>query len=288
MAMDRLEQDRLRLGKMGYLNVLPIYHPLECGAISHSFSIVSGTPADLNHLMAHGDLDISVVSSIEYARHPDRYFILPDLSISCSGAVRSVLLLSRVPVSELAGETILVSTQSHTSVVLLKILLPLHFGVQATYLPGDCMRDVLHGHHPKAFLAIGDEALKLRRHSLYPFCWDLGEAWHDFTGLPFVFALWVAQRKAMEKWNGYLKEALDTLSACKEWSRAHSDVISAEALRRGLLELEEIHDYYNCLGYDLSVDERKGLELFYGYLQEIGEVPEPPRLEIYSPLSRVA
>jgi chorismate dehydratase len=286
--MGRPMQERLRLGKMGYLNVLPIYHPLECGAVSHNFSLVSGMPSYLNGLMARGELDLSVVSSIEYARHPGRYFIFPDLSISCKGAVRSVLLLSRVPVSELGGETILVTSQSHTSVALLKILLPLHFGVKPEFLPGDCSKDISGGHYPKAFLAIGDEALRLRRHDLYPFCLDLGEAWYRFTGLPFVFALWVVQRRAIEKWNGYLSEALDTLVACKEWGRAHMDEIAELALGRGLLNLEEIRDYYACLRYDLTADERRGLELFFNYLQEIGEVSNPPRLETYSTLPCVA
>lgn len=72
--------------------------------------------------MVRGELDLSVVSSIEYARYPERYLILPDLSISCRGPVRSVLLLSQRPIAELSGRTILITSQSHTSVALLKIL----------------------------------------------------------------------------------------------------------------------------------------------------------------------
>jgi chorismate dehydratase len=75
--MDQPARKRLSLGKIGFLNVLPIYYPLETGILPHPFSIVSGVPSQLNELMSEGLLDVSVVSSIEYARHPGRYFILP-------------------------------------------------------------------------------------------------------------------------------------------------------------------------------------------------------------------
>lgn len=286
--MGQQTQDQLRLGRIGYLNVLPIYHPLESGIVPHPFSIVSGTPAYLNRLMAEGDLDLSVVSSIEYARHPERYFILPDLSISCCGAVKSVLLLSRFPMGQLEGRTVLVSTQSHTSVALLKVLFSIHLGMHVLFKPGSCTEVLSSGEAPDAFLAIGDEALRLRDHGLYPYRWDLGEAWHAWTGLPFVFALWVIQRKAVERWNGALESAIETLAAAKFWGRSHLEEVCTLAVQRGLLNTRELHAYYEALGFDLNQGEKKGLELFFRYLLQVGEVREVPCLEIYSPLAYVA
>lgn len=280
--------DQLRLGRIGYLNVLPIYYPLERGIITHPFAIVSGTPAFLNRLMAEGDLDVSVVSSIEYARHPERYFVLPDLSISCNGAVKSVLLLSRTPIDRLAGQTVLVSTQSHTSVALLKILFSVHLGMDVSFEPGSCTEALSAGNGPEAFLAIGDEALQLRHHEDYPYRLDLGEAWHRWTGLPFVFALWVIQRKAVERWNGSLEAAIETLSSAKSWGRGHLEIICHQAAQRGILNARELHDYYEALGFDLYDGEKQGLELFFQYLLQVGEVSEAPRLEVYSPLAHVA
>ena len=286
--MGQFSHERLRLGKIGFLNVLPIYHPLESGIVSHSFDIVSGTPAYLNGLMAEGDLDLSVVSSIEYARHPERYFILPDLSISCHGAVKSVLLLSRVPIDQLNGRSILVSTQSHTSVALLRILFSVRCGMNVSFQPGNCTEVLSRGEEPLAFLAIGDEALRFREHEHYPYRWDLGEEWLSWTGLPFVFALWVIQRKAVERWNGHLKSAIDTLTSAKEWGCAHLATICAEAVKKGILGSLELHDYYQSLGFNLQAEEQRGLELFYRYLSQIREVRTPPRLEIFSPLAFVA
>jgi chorismate dehydratase len=286
--MGQFSHERLRLGKIDFLNVLPIYYPLESGIISHPFDIVSGAPASLNNLMAHGDLDLSVVSSIEYARHPERYFILPDLSISCHGAVKSVLLLSKIPIPQLDGQTILISSQSHTSVALLRILFSVRLAMDVTFQPGNCTNALVRGDGPAAFLAIGDEALRHREHERYPYRWDLGEEWFTWTGLPFVFALWVIQRKAVERWNGHLKEAIDILTSAKEWGQAHLGRVCTEAVHRKLLNYRELLDYYGCLGFHLRREEQQGLELFYRYLTRIGEVEGLPRLEIFCPLAFVA
>ncbi len=280
--------ERLRLGRIEFLNVLPIYFPLESGIINHPFSIVSGTPAYLNRLMAEGDLDLSVVSSIEYARHPDRYFILPDLSISCRGAVKSVLLFSSVPIGELGSSTITATNQSHTSVALLRVLFSKAYGLDINVRVGSLNDASVECGLPKAFLAIGDQALSLSGQGLYPYAMDLGEAWHSWTGLPFVFAVWVIQREAAEEWNGELCEALEILGSAKQWGRDHLDMICAVAARKGVLSPEELRVYYQCLGFDLGHHEREGLTMFFRLLEEIGEIPSVPGLEIISPLACVA
>lgn len=286
--MGQSSHEQLKLGKIEFLNVLPIYYPLEAGIISHPFTMVPGTPDYLNHLMARSELDLSVVSSIEYARHPERYFILPDLSISCCGSVKSVFLLSKVPFTDLGGETILASTQSHTSVALLKILFARRLKRDVQFVPGLGTEALMQGEDPIAFLSIGDEALRFRQHALYPYRLDLGSAWHSWTGLPFVFALWVVQRNGIEQWNGSLADAQEALGAAKKWGRTHRDRVCRQALDRGILSYSELEEYYQCLGYDLGEEEQAGLKLFYRYLVEIGEIGEEPHLEIHSLLAHVA
>lgn len=286
--MGQLLNERLRLGKIGFLNVLPIFYPLEFGIISHPFDIISGTPAQLNRLMALGDLELSVVSSIEYARNPDRYFVLPDLSISCRGPVRSVVLFSRMPIEHLAGETIVASTQSHTSVALLKVLFQLHLNIEARVVPGNCTEAIGREDRPLAFLAIGDEALRLQERRDYPFRMDLGEAWHSWTGLPFVFALWIIQRTAIERWNGALMDAINSLCAAREWGCRNLGLISSLAAQKGPLTRREAAEYYQVLRYDLDAAEREGVGLFFQLLAQIGEIVKAPSLELCSPLASVA
>jgi chorismate dehydratase len=276
------------LGKIGFLNVLPIYYPLESGIVSHSFSIVSSTPAYLNRLMAQGKLEISAVSSIEYARHPERYFLLPNLSISCCGPVGSVLLLSQVPMEKLEKQTILVTTQSETSAALLKILFSRFWNLEVTYKEGDLREVLARDQKPEVFLAIGNEALCLRSHPGYAYRWDLGEAWYRWTGLPFVFGVWTVQRSAVERWNGHLDDATQRLMAAKEWGRTHPEHICQVAARQEILDQRQLEDYYQGLSFDLGVEEQKGLELFFRYLYQAEEIDTIPPLNIYSPLASVA
>ncbi|MCE5336212.1 MAG: menaquinone biosynthesis protein [Desulfobacteraceae bacterium] len=277
----------LKLGKIGFLNVLPIYYPLESGIIPHPFSFIPDVPSALNALAAAGKLDISPVSSIEYARHAHLYYLVPDLSISSFGEVKSVLLLSRAPVHRLSGGKILLSSQSHTSVGLLKILCRLRFGIEPEFEAGsfaDCDSKSL----PDACLLIGDEALRLGRSGLYPHVLDLGAEWYEWTGLSFVYAVWVIRRKAAEDWNGRLSMAVDALLSAKKWGQSNLDRICTEAARGGLLSFEELNRYYRCLRFDLKERELRGMELFFSRLFEIGELDKVPGLDIYSRLASVA
>lgn len=286
--MGECPSDKLNLGRIGYLNVLPVYFPLESGIVSHPFTIIPGVPSYLNGLAAQGALDISPVSSIEYARRSSLYYIVPEISISSYGEVKSVLLFSRYPLKQLTGRKILVSSQSHTSVGLLKVLARMRFGMEPVFEAGSFSELAAAGRYPDAFLAIGDEALRLRRSGLYPEIIDLGAEWYKWTGLPFVFALWVVRKRAIEEKNGRIGAAISALLASKRWGCSNVERICEEASNAGLLDIGELREYYRCLQFDLDERERAGLELFYSYLFQIGELDKVPRLEIYRPLASVA
>ena len=194
-----LPADTLRMGRIGYLNVLPIYHPLEAGIIPHDFEIISGPPAVLNNMMARGELHISSNSCFEYAMRPERYHLVEDLSIGSHGNVMSVLLMSRRPVERLDGQTILISGETHTSVALLRLLMKDHYHCDVRYVTGAVTPTLGTERAPEAFLAIGDEALRLRNHPDYPYRLDLADAWVEWTGLPFIFGVWVVSHDAVQK-----------------------------------------------------------------------------------------
>ncbi|MGA2226545.1 MAG: menaquinone biosynthesis protein [Syntrophobacteraceae bacterium] len=279
---------KLRLGRIDFLNVLPVYYPLESGVIANPFAIVPGVPSELNELCASGALDISPVSSIEYARRAELYYIVPDLSISSAGRVKSVLLLSRMPIEQLSGKTILASSQSHTSVGLLKVLSRLRYGVDLRFETGSCSAQLAGHEFPEACLAIGDEALRLGRSGLFPHVLDLGAAWFEWTGVPFVYAVWVIRKQTVTEKNGRIAGAVEALLSSKRWGRSNIGRICEQAAKTGLLELSEAQEYYSCLQFDLNERERKGLELFYSCLFQIGELERVPRLDIYTPLASVA
>lgn len=271
----------LRMGRINFLNVLPIYHPLEAGIIPHDFELVSATPATLNNMMAAGDLHVSSCSCIEYARHPDSYYLVRDLSIGSAGPVLSVLLLSRQPLSSLDGEDILISGESHTSVALLRLLLRDFYGINATFTTGMVTSALRSDNPPAAFLAIGDEALRLRSHPDYPIRIDLAEAWRQWTGLPFIFGLWVISAQAIAE-NIFNDDPGNLLRRGRDWGLAHMDVILDLTGHGCPLSRDELRDYYeNGLFYTLRPKEQAGLEFFYEKLEKSGLIPHKPPLRFY-------
>lgn len=274
-----------RLGRIGYLNVLPIYHPLEAGWLKHGFTFTSGPPAELNRLIRAGGLDISSVSSVEYARHPERYLLLPDLAIASRGPVKSVLLLSRVPVETLGGKPLLVTSESHTSAALLRIVLDRVFGVAPRYetAPHSIRQALALGHEAPAVLAIGDEALFLRTDPRFPHQLDLGEVWRGWTGLPFVFGVWVVRREAAL---AQPEKALDAARLLAESKRigvaAIEEIVSLAALTKSALSRAELRRYFDRLGYDLGPEEQAGLRRFFDCLAENRLIEAAPELNILS------
>jgi chorismate dehydratase len=268
------------MGRIAFLNVLPVYYALEAGLVAHNYELVRGAPAELNRLMAAGELDAASVSCVEYARRPDRYLLLRDLSISSDGPVRSVLLMSRRPVEDLRDGTVLLSAQSHTSVLLLRLLLTEVYGVtRFTAASGQAAEELKAGRFPDAFLAIGDEALRLGGHPLYPYRLDLGQVWKEHTGLPFVFGLWIASRRSRK--SGATGDDCPgaPLRASRDYGRAHMDEILREAARsHPFMTPEEQAGYFACLNHSLGEREQAGLKLFWRKLADAGELPGVPAL----------
>ncbi|MGE4293647.1 MAG: menaquinone biosynthetic enzyme MqnA/MqnD family protein [Desulfovibrio sp.] len=277
--MNHSGNGRLRLGKIGYRNVLPIYHPLEQGLVEHDLEIVSGVPAELNELMRLGELHLSANSSIEYARRPERYLLVPDLAIGCHGPVQSVLLLSQRPVQRLAGHSVLVSAQTHTSAALLRMLLARRYKIETGFENGDATALLQAGVRPEAILAIGDEALELRRHPDYPYLYDLGQEWLEWTGLPFIFGVWIVRRESWELHREPLETAVNQLLRAKEWGQEHLSELCSLAARGSSLDALEMCSYFTGLSYDLGERERSGLELFFEMLVQTRVIPTLPQLE---------
>lgn len=272
----------LRLGKISYLNVLPIYHPLETGLIDNSFEIVSGPPSKLNTLMDAGELDISAASSIEYARHPEKYLLVPNVAIGSRGPVQSVLLLSRFPVDQLEGKTILVSSQTHTSAALLKVLLTELWKVRPSFVTGDATNLLKSGEKPDAILAIGDEALNLRFHPTFPHRIDLGEAWRELTGLPFIFGVWIIQRTSFEQDPSTITEGCKKLVEARQWGEDNIHDICLLASESSCLNDTEMCSYFDGLVYEFGDMELQGLTEYCHYLKRNGMLESIPPMDFLS------
>jgi chorismate dehydratase len=277
----------MRVGRIPYVNCYPVYGAIDRGVIALDAEIVDGVPSALNAQMAMGTLDVSVISAVEYARDASRYLLLPDLAISCDGPVRSVMLFAKRPASELGGRRVLVSRSSMTSVALLELLFEEVWDARPAFVPADAeLTDIgqFGSDDHDARLVIGDAALRLGAHLQdpgerdelldrlgYRYAYDLGAAWKEWTDLPFVFAVWVAQRTTDTR------AALNvhaSLMASRNWGLKHLDQLAAQAALATGVPRTACLTYLSGLDYGLSYGHLAGLTEFFRRLVAAGKVPD--------------
>ena len=265
----------MKIGRIPYINCYPVYGAIDRGVVKLNADLVDGVPTDLNRRMAAGALDISVVSAVEYARDAERYLLLPDLAISCDGPVRSVMLFSKRPASELTSRNVIVSRSSMTSVALLELLFENVWRSKPRFVPGDAeVSDVVGADSADsdARLVIGDAALVLasNHRERFPYVYDLGQMWKEWTGQPFVFAVWVAQRSTDVR-KALLAHA--SLIASRNWGLDHLPELAQQAHDATGVDLEVCGEYLSGLDYGLSYPHLAGLTEFYRRLVERGRIP---------------
>jgi chorismate dehydratase len=265
----------MRLGRIGYINCYPVYGAIDRGVVKASAELVTGTPAELNDLLVAGELDVSVISAVEYARHSRDLVLLPEIAISSDGPVRSVMLFSRVPATALDDVPVLLSASSRTSVGLLELLCrdvwkvqPRFAQVRAEATDLEALSALPH----QAVLVIGDPALLLGARKAYPHVYDLGTEWRRWTGLPFVFAVWAALR------GGESRAAVPRVHAqllkSRDWGLAHLDELARSASAASGVPVADCRSYFSGLDYALTDRHLAGLTLFFRKLVGHGLAPE--------------
>ncbi|MCL6610939.1 MAG: menaquinone biosynthesis protein [Peptococcaceae bacterium] len=274
----------IRLGQVEYLNCLPVYHALEEGLLDFRGSLVKGPPASLNRLFLEGRLDVTPLSSIEYARNTGKCIILPGISISADGRVDSILLFSRCPATELEGKRIAVTTSSATSVALLRILLEHYYQVQAEFvsLEPDLKKMIREG---DGALLIGDDAMLARRmvleEGLNLLVTDLGEAWKQFTGERMVYAVWAVREEFAREHPGEVDDLVKLLAASKDLGMSDLGTVIRKARRRTGLPVPILEDYFQTIRYDFDEKYRRSLCVFYDYAYKSGIIEQRARLRVW-------
>ena len=264
----------MKLGRIPWINCYPIYAAVDRGLVNMPAELVTGTASELNDLLAAGALQVSVVSAVEYARNAASYHLLPDLAISCDGPVHSVALFSKRPVEDLTGCTVLLSASSRTSVLLLELLCRHKWKIRPQFASARAEAPdlaSLAGLPHEAVLVIGDAALHLSTQSVYPVRVDLGSEWKEWTGLPFVFAVWAARREVPPKAARIIHERL---LESRDWGLAHLDLLAACAAGNTRVSEAVCRAYLGDLDYALSYRHLAGLTDFFGRLARDGMVPD--------------
>jgi chorismate dehydratase len=265
---------RLRISAISYVNTAPLMWDFENGDAGSAFDISYTVPSQCAAELAAGTADIGIIPAAAYASIPG-LSILPGVAIASRRQVRSILLVSNVPLDRI--RSVALDTSSLTSVALTKVLFSKWWGQGRSFTPMPPDIEKMMAEHD-AGLVIGDPALRVDR-SRY-LTYDLAEEWIRLTGKPFVFAVWAVRQAALKN----APPALD-LAAIFQDSRDHGllpaslDQIAREwAPRLGLSETEIRTYLTDNIYYDLDTGCLDGLQLFYRYANECGVLPATPSL----------
>lgn len=203
---------KIKVGAVSYLNTKPLIYGIEQGMMKEMVDLVIEYPSKIAAQLLNNEIDIGLVP-IAILPELKEYHIISEYGVACDGEVASVCLFSDVPVGEI--KRVLLDYQSRTSVELLKILLKEYWKISPDFI------DTKEGFESEynqttAALIIGDRALRLQASGANPYIYDLGLAWKQLTGLPFVFAMWVSNKKLpddfIQAFNAANKAGLDNIT----------------------------------------------------------------------------
>lgn len=261
---------KLRVGIVNYLNSKPLAWGFLKGHHADLFAPSFHPPALVARLLGQGNLDIGLIPSIEVQRIPNLR-VLPDMCIAARHEVRSVLLVSRVPIGEV--RRVALDQNSRTSATLLRILMRERWGLDPEYLHERPDPDRMLA-EADAALIIGDPALRVDRER-YQIV-DLAAEWNALTGLPFVFAVWAVRPEVeIPDLPFYFKSSL-------RYGLSSLDTLVRESAAEMGLDTSEVRSYLTeNLSFFLRQDEIAALEEFYKRAHAHGMILEPRPLEFW-------
>jgi len=268
----------LRISAISFLNTAPLmwdFYNQPTTEITENFTFRYDVPSTCAQALRVGDADIGIIPVITTASIPD-LVVIPDIAIAALNQVRSILLVSKVPIEQI--DRVAIDTSSRTSVALTQVLLTKFFGGGREVVP---MRPSVEHMLKKcdAGLIIGDPALLAKTNGYYAY--DLAEIWRERTGKPFVFAVWAVRKAALAE----MRPGLD-LAGIFQRSRDHGleaknlEHIAEQWSEKLGLARESIRDYLTCnIHYHLDAACLDGLSLFFQYAAELKLIERVPQLE---------
>jgi len=256
----------MKLGYIDYLNCYPFYYRMFEKQSVEGVSIFSGYPCMLNKMMADCTLDMSPISSATCAGIVDEVVVLPQFCLSSIGYVGSVILVSKVPIEDLNRRTVGITSASHTSVVLLKMLLKNYYHSEPVYI-NTSPRPTLAG--LDAALVIGNDAMVMTSEPV-PYIYDLGDLWLRKTSFPIVFAVFAVRESIVERYESKIKAVVSSYQSslhCLEKGR--EDVI-LKAKEKYPEIIYDINRYYDLLQFEFDENLKKALMFYFSAASEMG------------------
>ncbi|NUM75024.1 aminofutalosine synthase MqnE [candidate division KSB1 bacterium] len=250
------------IGKIPYLNCVPFYREFEPVRVKQ----VPMSPNQMGRLAQHKFIEGGPLSLMDYFRVEKDYEML-NYGIAVKNLARSVILYSNFKWRELEGKHIGVTAYTSTSIELLRVILQHKYGVRAKLERLHTVFQAQEAGHFDAALVIGDEALRRAQSGLAGFqhVYDLGHEWHEWTGLPFVFAVWAIQREVEQQHRRELITELERAAVSAD--QRHPGLGQTHGKRLGLTQAE-VHAYFDGFLYRLGAREHEAIQKFREYVTE--------------------
>jgi chorismate dehydratase len=253
LRKNTLLKQKIRVGAVNYLNTKPLIYGFEQGAMENELSLALDYPAALAQKLTYNDVDIALLPIAVLAK-VDGYFFVGNHCISCDGPVASVGVYSQVPLQQVT--TLFLDYQSRTSVQLLKILLRHYWQVSPKLEPAyPGYEKYIQG--TTAGLVIGDRAFAQKALTAYEY--DLGAAWKNFTGLPFVFAAWISK----------LQQSTTFATAFDAAQNIGLQQIDTIVSKHQLAHYDLKTYYTKNIGYELNAKKMEAIQLFLTHCKSL-------------------
>lgn len=273
---------RPRVGHIEFLNCLPLYWGLARTGTLLDLELTKDTPDRLSEQLVNGELDIGPVPLVEFLRNADDLVALPDIAVGCDGSVMSCEIVSRTPLEQLDGARVALGSTSRTSVRLAQLLLAERYGVEPDYYtcPPDLTRMMSEA---DAAVVIGDLGLRAYLRALPEpglEVHDLGQLWKDWTGLPFVFAVWAVRREYLEREPEIVRAVHKAFLTSRDLSLVEVAKVAEQAARWEPFEARVLERYFTTLDFRLGDEQLAGIREFARRTGGSIGFPEDVRVEL--------
>ena len=270
---------KTQVGHINFLNCLPLSYSFLKQQTDDLFTVTRGVPSELNYKITHDELDISPVSAIVYARNSEKLMLLPNLSISIEGAIRSLIIESKRPIEQLDGAHIGLTAKSENTHCVVKILLEKGYGIKPRYTVDTIQPNEVGDYD--ATLLIGDDALYTYHHKQEGYYYyDVGSEWRKMTGLPLVCAVWTVREEFAKENPALVAKIAKRLSKGFEFGLRHKEVAIATMNDGEVYSDVELSEYLVLLNWGFSPRHQQALEYMYQMAYELDLVPCVPKIKI--------
>ena len=270
----------MKIGHINFLNVLPLDYGYK-NFVKSDLNIVYGVPTFLNGELERGKIDLSNISSIEYARQAENLLILPKICVRADDSVTSIILVSKKPIDKIRDDKIILTSKSATAQRLLKIILHESYDAAPNYETRAVRIENPVDSDATGALFIGDDALYIYLHPPKNFfVYDLGKEWRKLTGKQMIYALWAVRKKFVAENPEIFKSTYEKIIHAFKFGIEHKSDAIKSILPTKNFTFDELDKYLGgAIKWNLTEEGLAALKIYYRKAAALKLIDAEPELE---------